>query len=212
MIAIKQIFQEDFNNIPSEYLQKNYVASSGVSFIDESSWRLRMKRYLDSGTNDFYGAFVDGKMIGMIGATWLNSMPAYVIHNLRIFKVMPGFPIQKNGYADLLSHVINLGESKNLWEIYTKRSLEVSRWGNRKYVDKIFKQVPIGVKYERAIVEIIDEKCYSKWPFHDNIFGKELSQIKTAVIKYWCPPKERNNKWIPKDFYEGYVKTYFDND
>jgi hypothetical protein len=209
MIEIKLLSREDFEKIPSVYLQKNFIASSKIAYIDEASWKNRINQYIDSGTTDFYGAFFQNELIGMIGVTWPKIMPAYVIHNLRVFKAIEGFPIEKNGYADLLSHVIKTGESKNLWEIYTKRSLEIKRWGNNRYKEKVIKQIPISVKYQRAIVEIIEEGKYSEWPLHDSIFGKEKSLIKTAVIKYWCPPLDRENSWIPQEFHEDFVKTYF---
>ncbi len=196
-LDVKVLGIQDVVDIPSELIQKNYVAGSKLHWTTEDQYRQRLLRFVDDKNSELYGAFAGDELVAVLGSYFPQDFPAYYISNARIFKSVPGFPVLKNGWGTLSDFAIARGEMRNRWEVFIRRSTEIERWGNRRYVNSFFTQTRLGSIYQRAIVDFIPASGYSRWKMHNQVTMYESTPIDTILIKCWCPYEHRSNKNLP---------------
>ncbi len=207
MITVKTMTIDDILDIPSEFLSTNRVAGSKILELDETVWRKRAIGYAAHDSVEVLGAYDDEKILGVVFVIWARAMPSYMVSNLRLFHNIPGFAIEKNGYAALLAEAIKRGEEKGRWEFYMRRNLDYGRWFNKKYIQKVYDHIPISRKYLRTIEEIILANQQSKWPSINILCNNEIVGEDTAIIKYFCPQESRKLDYLPESFLEEYKDT-----
>ena len=206
-IIVKKMDIDDILAIPSELLATNRVAGSKKLELDETVWRRRAIGYAAHNSVDVLGAYNEDTILGVVFVIWNTVMSTYMVSNLRLFHNSPGFAIEKNGYAALLSAVIEKGEKLGRWEFYMRRNLDYGRWHNKKYIQKIYDHIPISKKYLRTIEEIIPAGQQSKWPSINVLCNHEIFPEPTAIIKYFSPQVDRNLDYMPLDILNAHPDT-----